>query len=303
MDSFVDSFMDSFIKKLTKTYHRSVYPAVTPTRPELSQAGKTVLITGASTGIGYHVAKSFVQAKAEKVIILGRRVDKVKAAAESLSAESQGTKVVAIPCDVGSPTAVAELWGRLAGEGTRIDVLVLNAANTGIVKPLMEQGLAGVWEAYDFNVRAQFDMTERFYKQELGAGIKKYLIHVSTGAVHNFDATAVMPTYSMTKHAGALTLQLVAYDIPPEDMQVIIFHPGAIFTEAAESQGFTKDSLPWEDVSLAGGFAVWAATPEAEFIHGRFVWAGWDVDELKTGELGKRLKEDPNFLKFGVNGI
>lgn len=70
---------------------------------------------------------------------------------------------------------------------------------------------------------------------------------MSTGAVHNFDATAVMPTYSMTKHAGALTLQLVAYDIPPEDMQVIIFHPGAIFTEAVESQGFTKDSLPWED--------------------------------------------------------
>ncbi|KAF3062017.1 short-chain dehydrogenase [Daldinia childiae] len=295
--------MDSFIKKLTKTYHRTVYPTVTPTRPELSQAGKTVLITGGSTGIGYHVAKSFVQAKADKVIILGRRLDKVKAAGESLSAESQGTKVVAIPCDVGSPTAVAELWGRFAGEGTRIDVLVLNAANMGIVKPLMEQGLAGVWEAYDFNVRAQFDMTERFYKQELATGIKKYLIHVSTGAVHNFDATAAMPTYSMTKHAGALTFQLIAQDIPSEDMQVIIFHPGAILTEAGERVGYTKDSLPWEDASLPGGFAVWAATPEAEFIHGRFVWAGWDVDELKTGELGKRLKEDRYFLKFNVNGI
>ncbi|KAI1657885.1 NAD(P)-binding protein [Daldinia decipiens] len=295
--------MDSFIKKLTKTYHRSVYPVITPTRPELSQAGKTVLITGGSTGIGYHVAKSFVQAKADKVIILGRRVDKVKAAGEALSAESQGTKVAAIPCDVGSATAVAELWGRFAGEGTRIDVLVLNAANTGIVKPLMEQGLAGVWESYDFNVRTQFDMTERFYKQDLGAGIKKYLIHVSTGAVHNFDVTAAMPTYSMTKHAGALTFQLVAQEIPPEDMQVVVFHPGAILTEAGERLGMTKDSLPWEDPSLPGGFAVWAATPEAEFIHGRFVWAPWDVDELKAGELGKRLKEDQNFLKFNVNGI
>ncbi|KAI8964380.1 NAD(P)-binding protein [Daldinia sp. FL1419] len=295
--------MDSFLKKPTKTYHTTLYPTVTPTRPELSQVGKTVLVTGASTGIGYHIAKSFVQAKADKVIILGRRVDKIKAAAESLSAEDQGTKVIAIPCDIGSPTAVAELWGRLAGEGTRVDVLVLNAANTGIMKPLMEQGVEGIWSAYDFNVRAQFDMTERFYKQELGAGSKKYLVHVSTAAIHHFEATTAMPTYPMTKHAGALTFQLLTYDIPPKDMQVIIYHPGAIFTEAGERAGFTKDSMSWEDAALPGGFAVWAATPEAEFIHGRFVWAGWDVDELKTGEAGKRLKEDQKFLKIGVNGI
>ncbi|KAK6957605.1 hypothetical protein Daesc_000392 [Daldinia eschscholtzii] len=298
------SDLSSFNQKLTPTYHTTVYPAINPTRPELSQAGKTVLITGASAGIGYHIAKSFVEAKADKVIILGRRADKIKAAAETLSAESQGTKVIGLSCDVGSPTAVAELWGRLAGEGTRIDVLVLNAANTGVVKPLLEQGTNAVWESYDFNVRAQFDMTERFYKQELGAGRKKYLVHVSTGAVHTFENTAPMPTYSMTKHAGALTLQLLAsYEIPAKDMQVIIYHPGAIFTEAAERAGFTTETLPWEDVSLPGGFAVWAATPEAEHIHGRFVWAAWDVDELKSGDLGKRLKEDPYFLKFGVNGL
>ncbi|KAI1481982.1 NAD(P)-binding protein [Daldinia eschscholtzii] len=298
------SDLSSFNKKLTPTYHKTVYPAINPTRPELSQTGKTVLITGASAGIGYHIAKSFVEAKADKVIIVGRRADKIKAAAESLSAESQGTKVVGLSYDVGSPTAVAELWGRLAGEGTRIDVLVLNAANTGVVKPLLEQGTNAVWESYDFNVRAQFDMTERFYKQELGAGSKKYLVHVSTGAVHTFENTAPMPTYSMTKHAGALTLQLLAsYEIPAKDMQVIIYHPGAIFTEAAERAGFTTETLPWEDASLPAGFAVWAATPEAEHIHGRFVWAAWDVDELKSGDLGKRLKEDPYFLKFGVNGL
>ncbi|KAI1470260.1 NAD(P)-binding protein [Daldinia caldariorum] len=295
---------DSFKKKLTPTYHSSTYPTINPTRPELSQAGKTVLITGASAGIGYHIAKAFVQAKADKVIILGRRVDKIKAAAETLSVESQGTKVVGLSCDVGSATAVAELWGRLAGEGTRVDVLVLNAANVGIPETLMEQGTKGVWEAYDFNVRAQFDMTERFYKQELGAGSRKYLIHVSTLATHDFDATTQLPTYGLSKHAGALTLQFMAmYEIAAEDMQVVIYHPGAIFTEACVNAGFTEDSQPWEDASIPAGFAVWGATPEAEPIHGRFVCAAWDVDELRSGELGKRLREDRYFLRFGVNGL
>ncbi|KAI1806613.1 NAD(P)-binding protein [Daldinia bambusicola] len=295
---------ESLKKKLTPTYHTSVYPSINPTRPELSQAGKTVVITGGSAGIGYNIAKSFVQAKADKVIILGRRPDKVKTAAESLNAESQGTKVVGLSCDVGSTTAVAELWGRLAGEGTRVDVLVLNAAGTGVAETLMQQGTKGLWEAYDFNVRAQFDMTERFYKQELGAGSRKYLIHVSSAAVHLLDSTTQRPTYAMSKHAGALTFQLMAmHEFPAKDMQVIIFHPGAIYTEACEKAGYSVDSIPWEDASLPAGFAVWAATPEAELIHGRFVWAAWDIDELQSGELGKRLREDRNFLRFGVNGI
>lgn len=55
--------------------------------------------------------------------------------------------------------------------------------------------------------------------------------------------------------------------------------------------------------NLPGQFAVWAASPEARFLHGRFVWAKWDVDELRGGPLRKRIDEDDEFLKVGVNGI
>jgi hypothetical protein len=53
--------------------------------------------------------------------------------------------------------------------------------------------------------------------------------------------------YGLTKHACQLTLQLIAQDTPPEKMQIVSFHPGAIFTEAAEDYGWTKDSLPWDN--------------------------------------------------------
>ena len=54
---------------------------------------------------------------------------------------------------------------------------------------------------------------------------------------------------------------------------------------------------------MPGQFAVWAASPEARFLHGRFVWAKWDVTELLEGPLRKRIDEDHSFLKVGVVGI
>lgn len=54
---------------------------------------------------------------------------------------------------------------------------------------------------------------------------------------------------------------------------------------------------------LPGQFAVWAASNEAAFLHGRFVWANWDVDELRSGEIGKQIQEDEHFLKMGVEGL
>jgi hypothetical protein len=54
---------------------------------------------------------------------------------------------------------------------------------------------------------------------------------------------------------------------------------------------------------LPGSFAVWAASPEAAFLHGRFVWAAWDVEELKSGPLREKLENDETFLKITVKGV
>jgi hypothetical protein len=54
---------------------------------------------------------------------------------------------------------------------------------------------------------------------------------------------------------------------------------------------------------LCGAFAVWATTKEAEFLHGRFVWAAWDVEELSTGDVRRRIDEDPYFLRASIVGL
>jgi hypothetical protein len=48
---------------------------------------------------------------------------------------------------------------------------------------------------------------------------------------------------------------------------------------------------------------VWAASDEAAFLHGRFIWARWDVQELASGEIRERLESDEKFLRIGVHGL
>lgn len=53
---------------------------------------------------------------------------------------------------------------------------------------------------------------------------------------------------------------------------------------------------------LCGAFAVWASSEEAAFLHGRFVWASWDVEELQTGKIRERIEQDPYFLRVSIEG-
>jgi len=49
---------------------------------------------------------------------------------------------------------------------------------------------------------------------------------------------------------------------------------------------------------LPGDFAVWLASPEAEFLTGRYVWAQWDVDELIA--MKEKLAQDPLLLTISL---
>ena len=62
-------------------------------------------------------------------------------------------------------------------------------------------------------------------------------------------------------------------------------------------------------MSLPADYAVWASSSEASWLHGRFVWAHWDVEELRkaaadaTSEVAKGLKADEGYLKVGIQGL
>ena len=46
---------------------------------------------------------------------------------------------------------------------------------------------------------------------------------------------------------------------------------------------------------------MWASTAQAAFLHGRFVWCHWDVEEMVA--MQPRFQADPGFLRIGLQGI
>ncbi|KAJ0109580.1 hypothetical protein J7T55_014142 [Diaporthe amygdali] len=294
----------------TKTTHRTSYPSIDPTRPELSQAGRTVLITGGGTGIGLSIGKSFALAGAETVIIVGRRAnvlaDAAKAIEEVAKKAGKATQVLHQTLDVTDKAGIAALWSGFKDKGIEVDVLVLNAAKFSPVTPLFDLGSDEVWSMFEANVRGPLMLSEAFVKQ--GGDKPKVLINVATQAIHMMDESVLIisskvPAYGLTKNAGTLLIQQIAAQADPEKLQVVSYHPGVIYAGGWEDAGISDTVLPFDDVSLAGSEAVWLASPEARFLHGRFVWASWDVDELKSDEIRKTIAEDVEFLKIGVNGL
>jgi short-subunit dehydrogenase len=83
--------------------------------------GRTVLITGASSGIGEAVARA-AYARGATVLLVARDELKLKA----LSAEL-GIRAHAYPCDVGHPAAITALADAVRADGHGVDVLVNNA--------------------------------------------------------------------------------------------------------------------------------------------------------------------------------
>jgi NAD(P)-dependent dehydrogenase (short-subunit alcohol dehydrogenase family) len=150
---------------LVSSIHRESYEAISPSRPSLSQAGHTVLVAGASTGIGYSIAESFAAAAADRVIITGRRQDVLDGAAEKIKAKYPNVEVVSIINDFSDEAATHEFWKKLAHDGIFVDVLVLSAARMWLPNTILGLGFETFKDGLSINVVAPYLWTSLFHKQ------------------------------------------------------------------------------------------------------------------------------------------
>jgi 3-hydroxy acid dehydrogenase / malonic semialdehyde reductase len=93
-------------------------------------AGKTIVITGASSGIGQSTALEFARTSPKdlRLILTARREDKLKELAADIKKEvGDGVKVLPVKLDVSNPEEVRGFVGNLPEEWREIDVLVNNA--------------------------------------------------------------------------------------------------------------------------------------------------------------------------------
>ena len=92
--------------------------------------GKTIVVTGASSGIGKSTAKEFARTSPKnlKLILTARRIDSLKEVAAEIQQEvGDGVKVLPVKLDVSNPEEIKNFVPSLPEEFKEIDVLVNNA--------------------------------------------------------------------------------------------------------------------------------------------------------------------------------
>ncbi|EXK84017.1 hypothetical protein FOQG_11750 [Fusarium oxysporum f. sp. raphani 54005] len=284
--------MDNFVS-FTKTWHNKPYPSIDPTRPELSAAGKFVAITGGGTGIGRSIAIAFAQAGASTIAILGRRLDRLETAAAEIAEASGGkTNVIFEAVDISQRSKLDAAVTNLVkkADGAKVDILISNAGVSPDVGAVVGFDEAEFRRGIELNVIGAFNTLQSF-----GPFLTSnaYIFNTSTGMVH-LRPIAQGWAYTAVKAAVFKMFEYLQDDNP--EWHVVQIQPGVIRTELNER----FDIVGQDDPALAAQFYVWLASPEAEFLKGKFVWVNWDVDELKA-----RADEIKNSLLFKVilNGV
>lgn len=192
---------------------------------ETKLAGRTVLVTGASAGIGEACARAFA-AQGARVILAARRAERLEALSQDL--RSGGTDVLALELDVSDAAAVAGVIGGLAAEWREIDVLVNNAGLGRGLDKLWEGDPADWDEMVDTNVKGLLYVSRAVLPGMVERG-RGHVINLGSVAGHEvYPGGAV---YCATKHAvGAITRGL-RMDVLGTGVRVSTVDPGMVETE------------------------------------------------------------------------
>ncbi len=184
-----------------------------------SFAGRCVVITGASRGLGLACAQQFAAAGADTVLV-SRGGAELEAAAQAI--RDGGGRARALACDVTDAAAVQALFAGLP----RCDVLVNNAGGN-TPQPFTDVSLETLDSLLQLNVRAMFVTAQAAVRlmQAQGSGV---VIHMSSQMGHVGAANRTV--YCMSKHAIEGLTKAMAVELAPAGIRVNSVAPTYIDT-------------------------------------------------------------------------
>ncbi|KAH7071329.1 hypothetical protein BKA63DRAFT_70997 [Paraphoma chrysanthemicola] len=197
-------------------------------------AGKTVLITGASSGIGRSTAFEFARTSPDnlKLIVTARRVDRLHEIAQQIREEvGNGVKVYAKQLDVSKPEEVTGLVESLPEEFRDIDILVNNAGfMSGVERPpdVPHEIIRDVWAT---NVTGVIDMTQAvlpIFKKRPDGG-KGDIIFL--GSIAGREPYAGGTIYCSSKAAVRAFSDALRKELINTRIRVMSVDPGQVLTE------------------------------------------------------------------------
>lgn len=171
---------------------------------------KSIIITGASAGIGAACATAFLDA-GWRVGLIARRPDALEAVARGHAG------AVILPCDVTDPNAVDTAFDAFAAKAGRLDVLFNNAGSFGRAAPIDELGVDEWRHVVDVNLHGMF-LSARAAFRLMRAQVPQGGRIINNGSISAHAPRPHSVAYTTTKHAitgltKSLSLDGRAYDI------------------------------------------------------------------------------------------
>ncbi|KAJ8111965.1 hypothetical protein OPT61_g5565 [Boeremia exigua] len=205
-----------------------------PTNASLTLLGKTILITGASSGIGRSCAQEFARTCPQdlKLILTARRLDRLHALAGEITAEvGSGVKIHVARLDVAKPADVRALWADLPQGFKDVDVLVNNAGfMSGYERaPHIPHGI--IEDVWATNVTGWIGMTQEFLRVARGreGGARGDVVMI--GSMAGREAYAGGSVYCASKAAIRSFTDALRRELVATRVRVITVDPGQVLTE------------------------------------------------------------------------
>jgi NAD(P)-dependent dehydrogenase (short-subunit alcohol dehydrogenase family) len=190
----------------------------------MSERIDRVIVTGASSGIGFDLARTFLAA-GSRVLLNGRDPEKLHSAAERLAAPG---RVFCVAGHVGERETARRIAEGARAQMGGVDVLVNNAGIFG-VKPFLESDEADLDRFYITNVKGTYLVTQAVVPAMIAGGGGS-IVNVGTVLVsHGMTTLPVSAAMASKGGVHALTVSL-AVELAPHRIRVNTLAPGIIRT-------------------------------------------------------------------------
>ena len=196
----------------------------------------TVLITGASGGIGYELAKLFARDH-HNLILVARSGDKLTQVATELRA--LGVTIKTVVLDLATPPAPKFLFDQVQGENVAVDILI-NNAGFGAFGEFAQMSNEEIFGQIQLNITALTELTRLFLPTMLARRGGRIM---NVASIAGFQPGPLMAVYYATKAYVIFFTEAIANEVRDSGVTVTCFCPGATHTGFATRAGNDKSRL------------------------------------------------------------